>query len=128
MDVLSVYSKLQDTMSTIETNKPTRQKTTFDNDYVAPAKVMRAVVTNSRQERKSGKLSAMTARASHCLPTFFRKLSSLPMNWGIYFVFIPGITIPGITFLIPRLNNSILSRVNYPWYSRFIPGLALSQE
>ena len=24
-------------MSTIETNKPTRQKTTIDNDYVAPA-------------------------------------------------------------------------------------------
>ena len=97
-------------MSTIETNKPTRQKTTIDNDYVAPAKDMRAVVTKFPPRTKERETECHdSARAHHCLLPFFRKLSSLPMNCGIYFVFIPGITIPGITFLIPRLNNSILS-------------------
>ena len=93
-------------MSTIETNKLTQQKTAID---VAPeAKVMRAVVTKFPPRTKERETECHdSACAHHCLAPFFRNLSSLLMNFGIYFVFIAGITIPGITFLIPRLNNSI---------------------
>ena len=75
-------------MSTIETiNKPTRQKTTISNDYAASA----------GYDHEGGRHK------------IFQKLSSLLTNCGIDFVFIPRITTPGITFLIPRLNNSTLS-------------------
>ena len=102
-------------MSTIETNKPTRQKTTSNNDYVAPAGYELMIMSHGGSRHKipaKNERAGNRARAHQCLPPFFRKLSSLLMNCGIYFVFISGITIPGITFefLIPRLNNSILSQ------------------
>ena len=94
----------------IETKETTRQKTAIDADYMAPAGYdheggRHKIPAKNERVRNS----VMTACAHHCLPPFFQKLSSLLMNCGIYFVFIPGITIPGITFLIPRLNNSNLS-------------------
>ena len=90
-----------------------RQQSTTNNDYVVYAGYELMIMSH---EGGRHKISAKNERAGnracahHCLPPFFRKLSSLLMNCGIYFVFIPGITIPGITFLIPRLNNSILSQ------------------
>ena len=95
-------------MSTIETNKLIRQEKTVDCDYVAPVGDEGSRHKIPAKVRKSGK-SSDSACAHHCLLPFFRKLSFLLMNCGIYFAYIPGITIPGITFLIPRLNNGILS-------------------
>ena len=68
-----------------------------------------AVVTKlpPKDERVGNRV---TARARHCLPLFFPKVVILADElWDIYSAFIPGITILGITFLVPRLNNSILS-------------------
>ena len=126
MDVWLITT-LRHNVNHIETNKPTWQQTTIDYDYVAPASYEGRHHKVPAKGLKSRKLSD-SIRTHHCLLPFFQKLSTLLMNCGIYFVFIPGITIPGITipgifFLLPRLNNSVYPRVNYPWDRRFIPWL-----
>ena len=108
-------------MSTIETNKPTRQNTTIGYDYVVPAGLIwERSSQNSRQRTKEREIEWQRASAvvfRHFFPAIF-PLSQAGQTYPLFEQ--PG---PGEQLLSFVLwTTEFYPRFNYPWDCKFIPG------